>query len=141
LKPLQETSAHPLESQSFRVISQSVQCLLSEEDVFIDLHGYCGFESMLQYRLDKDMALVIVSAWDHSSEQERPVATIEHITKVASGDVSALKESLEQEWRAALTKNPAETSDKFREPWEYWERPAKKVRRMESEPSAEGLAA
>ena len=33
-------------------------CLLSDKEISMDLHGYCDLGSMLQYRLDKDVALV-----------------------------------------------------------------------------------
>ena len=92
---------------------------------------------MLQYRLDKDAALVVVSAWDHAEGMERAVATIEHMTKVVVTD--ALVESLTQEWSAALTAPPVSSAAKYFSPrkGEYWDRPVKRLRRMESEATAD----
>ena len=39
-----------------------MRCLLSAQDTRVDLTGYCDFDTMLQYRLDQDIAFVLVSA-------------------------------------------------------------------------------
>ncbi len=63
LEPLDPECTVP-QQQSFCVTSSKARCLLSEADseVFGDLHGYCDFKTMLQYRLDTDCALVLASA-------------------------------------------------------------------------------
>ena len=58
---------------------------MSEKETLVDLHGYCGFDEMLTYRLDQDIALVFVSAWS-SLGTDRPVATIEHMQKVREAE-------------------------------------------------------
>ena len=52
--------------------------------------------------------------------------------------------ALQQEWKTALTRNSQEQQqDMYQSPQkaEYWERPTKKLRRMESEPTSEHAAA
>ena len=59
---------------------------------------------MLQYRLDKDVALVLASAWVQSPGSARPVVTIENMVKIT--DVEAVRNALMEEWQAALTQEP-----------------------------------
>ena len=131
------TDGQPLEAQSFRVKSENARCLLSGKEILVDLHGYCDYDTMLQYRLDKDYAVVLVSAWTHDPGSARPLATIESMVKIAH--VKPVQDAMMEEWKAALT-NDADTTAKrkagaYESPQkaEYWERPVKKLRRMESE--------
>jgi hypothetical protein len=124
-----------LTAQSYRVASKNVRCLLSDKETYIDLHGYCDFNNMLTYRLDKDVALVLVSAIS-----EGPVATIEHMQKVGDAEKASLLNSLAVEWKTALTDGPfrvAGSSCESPQKSEYWERPTKKLKRLESEATAE----
>ncbi len=73
---------------SYRVTSHPVRCLLSEKPTFVDLHGYCDFESMLAYRLDTDVALVYVSALSVIKGTGNTMATVELIRKVDDNDKS-----------------------------------------------------
>ncbi len=57
-----EESAQSLTTQSFRVSSPKVQCLLS--DVFVNLYGYYDISGLLRCRLGQDVALVLASAVD-----------------------------------------------------------------------------
>ena len=87
---------------------------------------------MLTYRLDKDVALVLVSAWS-SLGTDRPVATIEHMQKVRESEKDSLLLALTVEWKAALTDGiPKHTTISSPQQAEYWERPAK-LRRIQSE--------
>ena len=124
-----------LATQSFQVQSSRVKCLLSDDEHEVDLHGYCNFNDMLQYRLDKEVALVLVSAWDHGDSSKNPVGTIEAMTKVS--DVESVKASMRQEWKAALTCAGDGDNDAYLSPMkpDYWERDVKKLKRMESEPA------
>ena len=58
----------PLAAQSFRVASVKVCCLLSDDDVCLHVYGYRNFDNSLQSRLDKETALVLVSAVDIDSD-------------------------------------------------------------------------
>ena len=139
LEPLGDGS-QSLTAQSFLVSSKNAKCLLSESDFLLNLHGYCDFQGMLQYRLDKDVALVLVSAWDQHEDTKTVTCTIENMVKVSEICNRRLKIALQQEWKTALTRNPQEQQqDMYQSPQkaEYWERPTKKLRRMESEPTSE----
>ena len=130
-----------LTAQSYRASSKNVKCLLSDSDVSLNLHGYCDFQGMLQYRLDKDVALVLVSAWDQHEDTKAVTCRIENMAKVSNAQ--QLRHTLRQEWKTALTRNPQEEQmDSYTSPLrkEYWERPAKKLRRMISEPTSEHAA-
>ena len=105
----------------------------------MDLHGYCDFNGMLQYRLDKDVALVLASAWDQGPGSARPLVTIEYMVKITH--VESVRSALMEEWKAALTHDANTTAKRasgaYESPQkaEYWDRPVKKLRRMESEPT------
>ena len=134
--------------QSYRVTSNKVRCLLSETESLIDLHGYCDFGNMLTYRLDKDVALVVVSAVEAAVEvpspdtpaflgpvSDRLVASVEHMQKISEAEKLSLLQSLAVEWRTALTKDAAAAVGSYESPLKpgYWEQPASKLRRLESE--------
>ena len=93
-----------LSDQTFKVTSTAAECLLSDAQAQVDLVGYCDFNKMLTYRLDKEAALVLVSAvacgepGSASSPSAgggaRPIATIEHMPKLSKDDVAALERNL-----------------------------------------------
>jgi len=122
-----------LEAQSFRVSLLKTQCLLSETEVFVNLYGYCAFDTMLQYRLDKETALVLASAVDVDPDTQGKTFTVEHMTKVQ--DVDCLKQSLETEWRTVLEQAIPNDPGQYSSPQrvEYWDREAKRLKRMISE--------
>ena len=131
-----------MQEASFRVTSEQVVCLLSGETApVVDLHGYCDYAAMLQYRLDNDVALVQVSAYDKDPVSGRPVLTMEHIRKVGAEVLPVLQQSLTEEWKAALSPGIAEGEAPgavhYHSPQktDYWDRDAKRLRRMESEPA------
>jgi len=140
--------AKSVKEQSYRVTSNKVRCLLSETESFIDLHGYCDFDHMMTYRLDKDVALVVVSAVEAAVEAPSPdtpalmgpvsdrlVASVEHMQKISESEKLSLLQSLAVEWRTALTKDAAADVGSYESPVkrDYWEQPATKLRRIESE--------
>jgi len=88
---------------------------------------------MLQYRLDKDTALVLVSAVEIDPVTREQTFTVEHITKVQ--DVDNLKKSLETEWRTVLEHVVPEENEQYSSPHkvEYWDRQAKRLKRIISE--------
>ena len=57
----------PVQQQTFKMISNNVQCLLSEPTVALTLVGYSDFNGMLAYRHDNEVALVLASAVDGRS--------------------------------------------------------------------------
>ena len=108
---------------------------MSDTEQYIDLVGYCDFAGMLTYRLDKDVALVLISAVSGSAP-DSVSATIEHMQKVSSDEKAALIQSLAVEWKSVLGSKADDWDLELvsaRKP-EYWEQPASKLRRIESEP-------
>ena len=121
------------DNKSFLVVSTHVRCLLSDKEALLDLRGYCDFDNMLQYRLDKDAALVTISAVT-PSVSGRPQCTVESMTKVSRDEQASLVSSLEMEWRAAV--QPQFSTEAMESPMssDYWETPRSKIRRISSEP-------
>ena len=115
--------------------------------------GYCDFHKMLSYRLDTEVALILASAVDcgapgsasatGATGNARPIATIEHVTKLSKDEVAALTRSLAEEWKAVLTTTQASaevggTPERHsKDPSSgYWsEERQRKVRRLVSEPA------
>ena len=126
LEPLDE--GRRLQDQTFKVCSSSVRCLLSEQDCRVNLVGYCDFGKMLTYRLDTDVALVLVSSFTASPDSVSE-ATVEWMVKVNRDQKQSLLESLSIEWKSILqvqAKVDVSAAD-------YWEQPATKLRRLASE--------
>ena len=120
-----------LQEESYKVFSPKVRCLLSSSEQYVDLVGYCDFNGMLQYRLDKDSALVLISAITIATPDSVSVgssiftATIDHVQKVTTDELSILRVALETEWKSVLLDGKVEgvsaTDDT------YWEQPATKI--------------
>jgi hypothetical protein len=108
-------------SSAFLVESADVQCELgSTEHGTISLRGYCGFHNMLAFRLDKESAVVIVSAVDGTAVPKKGhlALSVESMHKVSTANLQEVAKSMTTEWRAALgqplfTANPLSNS-------EYW---------------------
>ena len=89
----------------------------------------------MQYRLDKETALVLVSAVEIDPDTQEKIFTVEHMAKVQ--DCNLLKASMEHEWKTVLLDPTNEDDEKFESPLrqEYWERGVKRLRRIVSEPT------
>ncbi len=98
-----------LQDQTFKVSSSKVRCLLSTTEQYLDLVGYCDFENMMTYRLDCEIALVLVSAItvnapdSVSAGASKHTATIEHMKKVSSDERQSLCISLAEEWASVFS--------------------------------------
>ena len=147
----------PMGQQTFKVTSPSARCLLSDPAAHVTLTGYCDFKKIMQYRLDKETALVLISAvtfaapGSASAESatglsahaaaapDAPcVVSVEHMQKVSRDEAAALTVSMNAKWKSVLTA-PGDLCKQ--EYWageaKYWTpESAKKVRRMMSEPSS-----
>ena len=103
-----------LKDQAFNICSPKVRCLLSATQQHIDLVGYFDFDGTLTYRLDKEAALVLVSAVSPASPDSvsaggsKLVAVIEHMQKVSSDDKASLLQSLDAEWKSVLVHTVAQ---------------------------------
>jgi hypothetical protein len=122
-------------SDNYLVESTKVACRLSETETFVDLRGYCNLDTMLDYRLDTEAALIVVSAIADGTE--RKVMTLESVQKVSQREVTALAASLAIEWKVALTQASDFAKDsEFESPMrsEYWAEPSRALKRIISEP-------
>ena len=143
-----------LTDQVFKVSSTETSCLLTDPtgdaNGKINLVGYCDFNKMLAYRLDKETALVLASAVECpapgiASATDGPcrTATIEHVVKLSKDEVLALQKSMAAEWKAILTR-PQPGSSPAASPMStkqvdssYWsEERQPKLRRIQSEPQS-----
>jgi hypothetical protein len=129
-----------LQDQTFKVSSSKVRCLLSTTEQYLDLVGYCDFANMLTYRLDCDIALVLVSAItvnapdSVSADTPKHTATIEHMKKVSLDERESLCKSLAEEWASVFTDGGAAPDAVSPKTSEYWNTPAKQMKRILSEP-------
>ena len=136
------------------MVSNNARCLLNDSPdspTVAQLVSYCDFNQITTYRLDKEMAIVIVSAVERKepgsasqsasgvvAESEQIIATAEHIEKVSRDEKQALVASMTLEWQSVLTSISDETALPKRllsstEP-DYWEQGRSKLRRLMSEP-------
>ena len=134
-----ETDMEPLDEkkkmseQTFKMQSTGVRCLLSDEEAHINLVGYCDFKKMLTYRLDQDVALVTVSAFSVALSGSASVATVEFMEKVNADERASLVKSLTLEWQSILQDQPTIEDAVPATQSDYWEQPASKLRRLQSE--------
>ena len=90
--------------------------------------------------MDKDAALVLVSAVAPNAPDSVSaggpayVATVEYMQKVGADDKASLIKSLAVEWQSVLgeVQQPGGVSATQSE---YWDQPASKLRRLDSEPT------
>ena len=123
---------------AFCVTSLNAECLLEEgQQTRIDLKGYCNMETMLDFRIDREAAVVTVSFI--ATEDDRLVASVEFVRKVEPHALSDCKKALTIEWKAALANTLTNDLDSYSSPArpEYWspspDQPARKVRRVDSD--------
>ena len=97
----QPSRAQPLagggDPGSFLVESKQVKCMLGTEEAFADIRGYCDFDSMLQYRLDKEKAVVMISHIDRQDMNSNAVLTIDFMCKVSESNVKQFVDNLREE--------------------------------------------
>ena len=126
---------------AFCVTSPKAKCLLAEDsmakEAYLDLKGYCDMNTMLEFRLDKEPAIVMVSSLD--SEGGSRAAAVESVRKIEPHSLSQMRALFDVEWKTALTDLGADVLDSRSSPArpEYWEpdgqQPARKARRVDSD--------
>ena len=146
----------PLQQQTFKMVSHKARCLLSDSPADVQLVAYCDFKKSLAYRLDREMALVLVSAVERHqpssascgasgakvSSQGAPAgdyitATVEHMEKISKDEKNSLQCAMILELQSVLTASSEKQSALKRESSsapEYWTQPVSKLRRLQSEP-------
>ena len=71
----------PMPEQTLKMVSNNVRCLLSDSSIALQLVAYSDFNNMLPYRLDEEVAVVLVSAVERmdGSGSASLTATVEHM--------------------------------------------------------------
>ena len=117
---------------------------LSEPAEFVTLAGYSDFKKMMQYRLDKETALVLGSAVTLAkpgSASDPCVVSVEHMRKVSKDERTALLISMASEWKSVLTAPDDLCKREYQSASDpaYWKPESmQKVRRLQSEPASPG---
>jgi hypothetical protein len=132
--------AKPMQDQTFKMLSKNVRCLLSDSSFAVQLVAYSDFKNMLTYRLDKEVAVVLVSAVERNDGPGSAslIATVEHMEKVSKDEQKALERSMGLEWEslfAKINEDNASTKRAASRDLEYWTQPASKLGRLMSEPT------
>ena len=96
---LEKASADP---EGRIVSSESASCLLSSPATDVNLRGYATEMDLLDYKLDKDTAVVVVSNVMKDSASKVWLC-IEHLTKIHADDVQEVIASLKVEYQMAST--------------------------------------
>ena len=66
-------------------------------EAFADIRRYCDFDSMLQDRLDKEKAIVMISHNDRQEPSATPVLTIDSTRKVSESSVTQMVDNMREE--------------------------------------------
>ena len=133
-----------MDNQIFKVTSRSARCLLSDPAEPVTLAGYSDFKKIMQYRLDKEKALVLVSAVTPTTPGSASgswVVSVEHMQKVSKDEAAALRTSMTAEWKSVLTAPDDLCKREYQSASDpaYWTPESMtKVRRVQSEPSSPG---
>ena len=142
----------PTQQQTFKMVSNNARCLLSDSPIVVQLTAYADFKKSLAYRLDREMALVLVSAVErHGPGSASPIAsganassavapaseritvTVEHMEKISKDEKNALERAMTLEWKSVLTtisEEPTLPKRVSASGPDYWEQPAPKLRRL-----------
>ena len=138
------------------MVSNNTSCLLSDTPTTVQLVAYCDFKKSLMYRLDQELALVLVSAVEQhrpgpasldasvsksstaqATEGKHITATVEHMEQISKDEKKVLESTMTLEWKSVLTDiNEERTSLKRLSSWEsdYWTSPqVTKLIRLASE--------
>jgi hypothetical protein len=120
-------------SACFFVESREVKCELSPEGGQVHLRGYCSFDDMLEYRLDTESSVVLVSSVDED-ENGAKTLTVESMQKVGKHELADVVQSMTVEWKAALTEGEFVLPDvEMQCGPEYWCTSRRGVKRVLSE--------
>ena len=112
------------EETIFFVESKNVKCLLGGATTLGSAHlrGYCSMKQSLQYRLDEEVAVALVSA--ASFKEGRIELTVEHMQKLGLSSKDLMIASMQKEFEIAMGNEQIQTEESVR-----------KCRRLEREPT------
>lgn len=137
MKPLIDGISN-MQEQEYIVTSKNVKCLLSDKcPSAFDLQCYCDWSSSLNYRLDKETAIVCISDLKPIDE-DRFVAIVEHVEKVSKAELDDVRRSMTMEWKTALTQAGSASLDSCMSPAkaDFFQNPPRKVQRVSSDPQS-----
>ena len=143
----------PTSEQTFKMVSENVRCLLSETETTMKLVAYCNMKRMTAYRLDEELALVVVSAVDRDGPGSASLSandgnnssvgpgsasltvTVEHMQKLTIDKNNFLVRHMSTEWKSVLTATVPSQSLKRVSAYaaDYWTQP--KLKHLQSEPA------
>ena len=117
---------------------------MSEPSTNATLVFYSDGKEMLQYRLDTEKALALISAMQTEAPDSvsavggtNCVLTVERMKKISEKQAEALYSSMSLEWKSVLTTIFAGTQKRSSSDPPYWTpESAKKLRRLLSEPAS-----
>ena len=133
LKPIPKAPGSA--SDCYLVESCDVKCLLGPKGERVHLRGYCNFDSMLDYRLDVESAVVVVSSVDEE-EGGAKTMTVEGMEKVGNAEVAGVTNAMTVEYKAALMMSEFSTPEaQVSSGPAYWDAERRGVKRVHSEPA------
>ena len=118
---------------AFFVESKRVKCLLGATDTFADIRGYCDLQTMLQYRLDTEKGLVMISHFTQQAPDATPILTVDYMQKVSESHVTNMIACLREE--AALLMLNMEPSESKPPSSLCSPQDSKKARTLQREPT------
>ena len=99
---------------NFAVTSEGVKCLLADDDAApaeVTIQGWCDFDTLLQYRLGKEVAVITVSACTVCDTTNKRTLIAGSMEKIGSSDLDATIAQLKSErWIASQHGAGADTA-------------------------------
>ena len=88
------------DKKTYAVTSEGVKCLLADDDaapVEVTIQGWCDFETLLQYRLDKEVAVITVSACTVCPTTNKRKLIADSMEKIGDSEMGAVIDHLRSE--------------------------------------------
>ena len=88
------------DKEIYAVTSEGATCLLADDDaapVEVTIQGWCDIETLLQYRLDKEVAVITVSACTVCATTNKRTLIADSMEKIGASDLDAVIAQLRSE--------------------------------------------
>ena len=88
------------DKEIYAVTSEGATCVLADDDaapVEVTIQGWCDFDTLLQYRLDKEVAVITVSACTVCATRNKRTLIAESMEKICASDLDAVVAQLRSE--------------------------------------------